>query len=81
MCIMSNTTMRFNITLPDDVGTKLKASKNRSQVIARSLRKTFALEEQEHLNAVLAEGYAKRAKEDTTLNQEFDHMISDGIEK
>lgn len=78
---MSNTTMRFNITLPSDVGVKLKASKNRSQVIAKSLREAFAKQEQETLDELLTEGYATRAKEDAALNLEFDHMTAEGIEK
>lgn len=73
--------MRFNITLPKDIGTRLKASKNRSKVIAQSLRDTFAQQEQESLNTVLAEGYASRAKDDAALNHEFEHMTSDGFEK
>jgi uncharacterized Zn finger protein len=75
-----STTMRFNITLPTDVGLKLSASKNRSRIIAESLRDTFARQENEKLNDVLAEGYASRAKEDAVLNREFDHIAGDGIE-
>lgn len=74
-----NTTMRFNITLPRELGLKLKASQNRSRVIAESLREKFAREEEERLEVALAEGYKTRAQEDAALNQEFDHMTEDGI--
>lgn len=76
-----STTMRFNITLPTDIGIRLKSYKNQSRLIADSLRDTFAREEQERLNSKLAEGYSARARDDTSLNKEFDHTISDGIEE
>jgi hypothetical protein len=44
-----STTMRFNITVPTDVGIRLKASKNRSRIITESLREKFAREEEESL--------------------------------
>ena len=72
-------TIRFNITLPKDLGLKLKASKNRSALIAESLRQKFDQEEKARLSAVLAKAYRARAKEDVALNAEFDHMTGDGI--
>lgn len=74
-----NTTMRFHITLPRDLGLKLKAYSNRSKFIAESLSEKFEREEKKHLETVLAEGYKTRAQEDATLNQEFDYMTEDGI--
>lgn len=78
MCIMSS--IRFNITLPRDIGLKVKASKNHSALIAESLREKFEREEKEHLSKELAEGYAATAKEDAKINAEFDHMVGDGID-
>jgi hypothetical protein len=75
-----STTMRFNITVPTDVGIRLKASKNRSRIITESLREKFAREEEESLNAALIEGYSATTKEDAALNREFDHTAGDGIE-
>ena len=74
------TTMRFSITLPKEIGVKLKASKNRSRLVAESLRKTFDVEEQRHLELFLKEGYQATAKEDLELNKEFEHTTSDGVE-
>ncbi|HVA11143.1 MAG TPA: hypothetical protein VNG32_03165 [Candidatus Dormibacteraeota bacterium] len=74
-----NTTMRFNITLPRELGLKLKDATNRSKFIAESLSEKFEREEKKRLGTVLAEGYKTRAKEDAALNQEFDHMTEDGI--
>jgi hypothetical protein len=75
-----STTMRFNITLPKEIGVKLKASKNRSRLIAESLRETFDREEQRRLELLLEEGYKATAKEDLELNKEFEHTIGDGLE-
>lgn len=74
-----STTMRFNITLPKEIGVKLKASKNRSRLVAESLQKTFDHEEQRHLELLLEEGYKATAKEDLELNKEFEHTTDDGI--
>ena len=82
MCIEGhtmNTTMRFNITLPKEIGVKLKASKNRSQLVAESLRQTFENEEKRRLELLLEEGYKATAKEDLELNKEFENTIGDGI--
>lgn len=75
-----STTMRFNITLPKEIGVKLKASKNRSRLVAESLREKFDYEEQRHLELLLEEGYKATAKEDLELNKEFEHTIGDGVE-
>jgi hypothetical protein len=72
--------MRFNITLPKEIGVKLMASKNRSRVIAESLRETFDHEEQKRLELLLEEGYKASAKEDLELNKEFEHTLGDGVE-
>ena len=83
MCIkghIMNTTMRFNITLPKEIGVKLKASKNRSKLVAESLRQTFDNDEKRRLELLLEEGYKATAKEDLELNKEFEHTTSDGIE-
>lgn len=75
-----STTMRFNITLPKDIGNKLKTSNNISRLVAESLRKTFGDEEQRRLELLLEEGYKATAKEDLELNQEFKHTTGDGVE-
>lgn len=75
-----STTMRFNITLPEEIGVRLKASKNRSRLIAESLRETFDHEEQRRLELLLEEGYIATAKEDLELNKKFEHTLGDGIE-
>ena len=78
LCIIvgtMGTTMRFNITLPKEIGLKLKASKNRSRVVAESLRETFDHETHRRLELLLKEGHKATAKEDLELNNEFEHTI------
>ena len=70
--------MRFNITLPPDIGSRVKATKNHSALIAESLRQKFAREDKEQLSKVLAEGYRARASEDKALAKEFDTTLQDG---
>ena len=71
--------MRFNITLPPDVGRRLKATPNRSALIAESLRQKFAREDKEQLAKVLAEGYKDRASQDRSLAKDFDTTLQDGM--
>ncbi len=75
----TNTTMRFNITLPVDIGMRVKTSQNYSAVITESLRQKFAHEDQERLAKILAEGYKSRANRDKSLVKEFDHTLRDGL--
>lgn len=72
-------TVRFNITLPKDLGLKVKAAKNTSALIAESLREKFEREEAEHLAATLARAYADAAREDRQINQEWDTTVGDGL--
>lgn len=73
-------TVRLNITLPSELGKRLKASKNVSRVIAESLAEHFALQEKKQLEAALREGYMARAEQDATLNAEYDHLSGEGLE-
>lgn len=71
--------MRFNITLPADIGQRLKAAPNRSALIAESLQKQFAAEEKEKLDAVLAQAYADSAEEDKQIAKDWDVTTGDGL--
>lgn len=72
-------TVRFNITLPKDLGLKVKAAKNTSALIAEALREKFEGEEAEHLAVILARAYADAAREDRQINQEWDTTVGDGL--
>lgn len=71
--------MRFNITLPHDLGVKLKAASNRSQLIAESLELKFAMDEARRIERELIKGYQDRARDDSALNQEFEVTIDDSL--
>lgn len=73
-------TLRFNITLPKDLGAKVKQHKNHSALIAESLREKFERDENAKLQKELAKAYADSAKEDKVLNDEWDSTAGDGIE-
>lgn len=72
-------TMRFNITLPADIGQKVKNKPNRSALIAESLREKFAREEKEQLDAILARAYTEAAEEDKQISQDWDATTGDGL--
>ena len=71
--------MRFNITLPLDIGQKLKNKPNRSALIAESLREKFAREEKEQLASILKQAYTDSAAEDKQISQEWDATTGDGL--
>lgn len=73
-------TLRFNITLPKDLGLKVKQHKNHSALIAESLREKFERDEKARLENSLAKAYANATKEDRALNDEWDITTGDGIE-
>ncbi|MGI9027254.1 MAG: hypothetical protein ACR2FM_00185 [Candidatus Saccharimonadales bacterium] len=75
----TSNTMRFNITLPVDIGRKVKSKPNHSALIAESLRETFAREEKERLEAVLVKAYADAAEEDKAITQEWDVTTGDNL--
>lgn len=72
-------TLRFNITLPSDVANKLKHVKNKSAVIAESLRERFRKEEEEKKYRLLAEAYSESAKEERSVREEWDTVSGDGL--
>jgi len=73
-------TLRFNITLPKDLGNRVKQHKNHSALIAQSLREKFERDEKAELGKQLAKAYAAAAKEDQAVNDDWDVTTGDGIE-
>ena len=71
--------MRFNITLPSDIGQRVKASKNHSAIISESLRQRFAREDKERLAIILEQAYADAKDEDKRVNREWDTTVGDGL--
>ena len=72
-------TMRFNITLPSDIGQKIKNKPNRSALIAESLREKFAQEEKAQLLVTLKQAYADAKAEDKQIAGEWDTTTGDGL--
>ncbi len=72
-------TMRFNITLPTDIGQRIKSKPNHSALIAESLREKFALEDREQLAAILKVAYADAKKEDKQVSQDWGTTTKDGL--
>lgn len=72
-------TIRFNITLPVDIGEKLQAETNKSAFIAQSIREKFARLEKEKVRRALQAAYQASAEEDRNLAQELDGVSGDGI--
>lgn len=81
MCMSKHppATMRFNITLPFDLGQKVKSKPNHSAMIADSLREKFAREEKEQLATILERAYADSAKEDKQISKEWSATSGDGL--
>ncbi len=81
MCMKKHTsnTMRFNITLPADLGRQVKARRNHSGLIAESLREKFAKEDSQKLATILAQAYARAAEEDKELCADWDATTGDGL--
>ncbi len=80
--IQANTTrntMRFNITLPTDIGLKIKSKPNRSALIAESLREKFDREEKDKLDSILLTSYAEAVSEDKEVSRDWDATSGDNL--
>ncbi len=74
-----NTAIRFNITLPAEIGKKLKTVKNKSAFIAESIAEKFAKEEQVRVAKELRAAYSASAQENHKLTEELDGIAGDGL--
>ena len=63
---------RLNITLPDDIAEKLAEKPNKSNFIAKALRKEFNLEKRLETERLMKEGYAATVEADKELNAEWE---------
>ncbi|MBI2266311.1 MAG: hypothetical protein HYU64_14290 [Armatimonadetes bacterium] len=72
-------TLRFNITLPKDVGARLKSQKNKSALIAEALREYFAQEAKEREIRELRKAYLSSRKEEEKIVREWDATAGDGL--
>jgi nicotinamide riboside kinase len=67
----------MNITLPFDLGMKLKKTRNRSAFIADSVREKLEREERERFVKELQAAYAQSSSDEKALNEDWDAASGD----
>lgn len=70
-------TQRYNITLPKDIGIKLKSAKNKSALIAVCLREKFEHEGRQQAIKNLEAAYKESAEENRELVESWDVVSGD----
>lgn len=76
---MNTHIIRFNVTLPEEVGRKLRAVKNKSALIAEALREKFAVEEKEKAARELEAAYRDSAASGRDLEEAWDAVSGDAL--
>jgi hypothetical protein len=74
-------TVRLNITLPEDVGEILSGVKNKSSYIADAIKEKRRTEEREKMKRRMAAAYKQASQEDYETYKEWEDTLADGIEK
>ena len=72
-------TVRFNITLPEDVGEILAGVENKSAYIAEAIKEKKRMEEKEKMKKQLAAAYKQVAREDYEAYKEWEDTLGDGL--
>ena len=72
-------TVRFNITLPEDVGEILAGVENKSAYIAEAIKEKKRMEEKEKMKKQLAAAYKQAAREDYQTHKEWEDTLGDGL--
>lgn len=72
-------TVRFNITLPEDVGEILAGIENKSAYIAEAIKEKKRMEEKEKMKKQLAAAYKQAAHEDYETYKEWEDTLEDGL--
>jgi hypothetical protein len=73
-------TVRMNITLPEDVGKMLAEVNNKSAYIAEAIKEKKRMEDKAKMRKQLAVAYQKAAEEDYETYREWEDTLKDGIE-
>lgn len=73
-------TVRMNITLPEDVGRILAKVNNKSAYIAEAIKEKKRVEDKAKIRKQLAVAYQKAAEEDYDTYKEWEDTLKDGIE-
>lgn len=72
--------LRFNLTLPEDVAKLLNRKKNKSSFIADLLKEKAQAEKKLELIEKLKEGYQATRSEDLRINEDWEGALGDGID-
>ncbi|MGD9344699.1 MAG: hypothetical protein PVH84_02475 [Candidatus Aminicenantes bacterium] len=64
--------IRLNITLPNDLGERLRKVKNKSRFIAEALREKMEREKRIEIERLLKEGYRATAQEDKEIVEDWE---------
>jgi len=73
-------TVRMNITLPEDVGRILAKVNNKSAYIAEAIKEKKRVEDKAKIRKQLAVAYQKAAEEDYETYKGWEDTLKDGIE-
>lgn len=73
-------TVRMNITLPEDVGRILAKVNNKSAYIAEAIKEKKRVEDKAKIKKQLAIAYQNAAEEDYATYKEWEDTLKDGIE-
>lgn len=73
-------TVRMNITLPEDVGRILAKVPNKSAYISEAIKEKKRMEDKAKIRKQLAVAYQKAAEEDYDTYKEWEDTLKDGIE-
>jgi hypothetical protein len=73
-------TVRMNITLPEDIGRILAKVNNKSAYIAEAIKEKKRVEDKAKIRKQLAVAYQKAAEEDYETYKEWEDTLKDGIE-
>ncbi len=72
---------RLNITIPEDVAKELDKVPNKSKFIAQAVLEKIKRIKKEKLIEKLKEGYRATKEEDKALNEEWEKITIEGLEK
>jgi metal-responsive CopG/Arc/MetJ family transcriptional regulator len=74
-------TKRLNITIPESIAKKMERIPNKSKFIAEAVEEKLKKIEEEKLDKELIEGYKATREEGKVINQEWEKITLEGMEK
>lgn len=71
---------RLNITLPEEIASKIENFPNKSRFIAHAVQEKLERIKKEKLEELLREGYQATSQEDKRTNEEWEPISLEGWE-